>query len=252
MRVDNRNNQPQMGSFCTRQSKQYKSILMASVLAIFVSACSDDDDDYMPTEVVEPVQLSYQIEVINLTKAQPMSNVTVVLHNEGKLWNIGEPASAALEQLAESGDNSGILGLNVVLASNSGEGILMPGMSQTIMVNIDDEAPMHLSLATMLVNTNDAFTGINAAEVKQLALGESISFKTSSYDSGTEMNSELMASIPGPAGGGEGYNMQRDDVDVVAMHPGVVTADDGLMQSALSAVHKFDNPTLDIKITRTQ
>jgi hypothetical protein len=104
----------------------------------------------------------------------------------------------------------------------------------------------------MLVNTNDAFSGFNAMDIANLEVGESISLRTGSYDAGTEKNSESMASIPGPAAGGEGYNEARDDVDFVAMHPGVVSMDDGLMSSALTQAHRFDNPTLAITFTRTE
>ena len=47
-------------------------------------------------------------------------------------------------------------------------------------------------------------------------------------------------------------NTARDDVDFVAMHPGVVTADDGLSSSVLTGEHKFDNPALSVKIMRMQ
>jgi hypothetical protein len=190
--------------------------------------------------------------VINLTTAQPMSPLAVVLHTEGELWKIGEMASASLEKLAESGDNSEVLAEAMVLSGKSGAGILAPGMREMVDVNIEDTMPTHFSLATMLVNTNDAFTGTTAIDISNLAVDESISLLTSSYDSGTEKNSELMATIPGPAAGGEGYNEMRDDVDYVAMHPGVVSKDDGLTQSVLTQDHRFDNPTLSITITRVE
>ena len=191
-----------------------------------------------------PVVTSYDVTVVNLTSAQPMSPVTAVLHNEGTLWTLGESASDAIENLAESGSNEQLLALDVVMASGAGEGILMPGATQTFTVSGEDITAGLFSLATMLVNTNDAFTGINAMDVSSLSVGESISRVTSSYDSGTEANSETAATIPGPAGGGEGFNAARDDVDFVSMHSGVVTMDDGLMNSALSFHHRFDNPDL--------
>ena len=92
-------------------------------------------------------------------------------------------------------------------------------------------------------------------DISNLMAGESISFTARSYDAGTEFNTETAASIPGPASGGagEGYNEARDDIaDHVTMHPGVVSSDDGLSTSALSAGHKFDNPTLRITIARTE
>jgi hypothetical protein len=202
----------------------------------------------MPT----PVTYSYEVMVTNLTNAQPVSPVAVVLHDEGNVWQLGEMASNALEVLAESGDNSGLLAESFVMASASGEDVIMPGASETVSVSITDMMPSKLSVVTMLVNTNDAFSGFNAMDIANLEVGESISLRTGSYDAGTEKNTESMASIPGPAAGGEGYNEARDDVDFVAMHPGVVSMDDGLMSSALTQAHRFDNPTLAITFTRTE
>jgi hypothetical protein len=238
-----------------------KSMLPLLVLSssVIISGCGGSDSKdptpvVTPPPVVTPTPVTYQysVTVKNLTNAQIMSPIAVVLHDEGQLWQLGQAASSALELLAESGDNSAVLADEMVLAGQSGVGGLPPGMQETITVSIEDTMPQLLSVATMLVNTNDAFSGINAMVIKDLAVDESISMQTSSYDSGTEMNSELMATIPGPAGGGEGYNEIRDDVDFVAMHSGIVSQDDGLMQSALTQAHRFDNPTLMITVTRTE
>jgi hypothetical protein len=238
-----------------------KSLILASVASLVLSACGGDSNSSMAPQVVaeEPsITNSYQVSVTNLTYAQPMSPVALVLHNEGQFWAIGEIASIALENLAESGDNSAVLAETMVLSGISGTGILMPGMSETLDVSYtymgENNAPEMLSLATMLVNTNDAFTGINAFIINNLAVGESISMKTSSYDAGTEKNSELMETIPGPAsnGVGEGFNAMRDDIDKVTMHAGIVSQDDGLSTSVLTQTHRFDNPTLAISITRVE
>ena len=240
-----------------------KKLALTALVTVMLSACggSSSDSEEMVVEVPAPDPMftyTYQVTVTNLTYAQPMSPVALVLHNEGQLWSIGEMASVALENLAESGDNSAVLAESIVLSGQSGAGLLLPGMSEMVDVSYTvsdvNNAPMMLSLATMLVNTNDAFTGINALAVNNLAVGESISLTTSSYDSGTEKNSELMTTIPGPASGGtgEGFNAERDDIDKVAMHSGIVSADDGLMVSALTQAHRFDNPTLAILITRTE
>lgn len=228
--------------------------------SIILSGCGGSDSNVpmvvtppsTPPPVPTPITYQYEVTVKNLTNAQPMSPIAVVLHDEGQLWQLGQIASAALEILAESGDNTAVLADDMVLAGQSGASVLLSGMQETITVTIEDTMPQMLSVATMLVNTNDAFSGINAMVIKDLGIDESISIQTSSYDAGTEMNSELMATIPGPAAGGEGFNEMRDDVDFVAMHPGIVSQDDGLMQSVLTQAHRFDNPTLMITITRTQ
>ena len=240
-----------------------KKLALTALVTVMLSACGGSSSDSEEMVVVVPAPdpmftYTYQVIVTNLTYAQPMSPVALVLHNEGQLWSVGEMASVALENLAESGDNSAVLAESIVLSGQGGAGLILPGMSEMVDVSytVSDEnnAPTMLSLATMLVNTNDAFTGINALAVNNLAVGESISLTTSSYDSGTEKNSELMATIPGPAGGGtgEGFNAERNDIDKVAMHSGIVSADDGLMVSALTQAHRFDNPTLAVMVTRTE
>ncbi len=236
------------------------NILLVTMAALLgLSACNDSDskssdrDTDMPPAPM-PVSYSYQVTVSNLTYAQPMSPVAVVLHDQGDFWQLGMSASMPLEVLAESGDNAMFLEAENVLVSSSGAGILMPGMNETIELTISDNQPAFVSVATMLVNTNDAFTGVNAVSLADLALGESISMTAGSYDAGTEKNTEWQSTIPGPAsaGEGEGFNGARDDLDLVAMHPGVVTADDGLSMSVLNQAHRFDNPTLKITISRIE
>ncbi|GLX76893.1 hypothetical protein tinsulaeT_02330 [Thalassotalea insulae] len=240
--------------------KLIKSNLLFVTIAslLMLSACNDSDskstdmDDNMPEPM--PVNYSYQVTVSNLTYGQPMSPVAVVLHDMGDFWQLGMSASMALENLAESGDNTMFLQTDDVLAGASGAGILMPGMRESINVTITDNQPALVSVATMLVNTNDAFTGVNAVDIANLAVGESISMTVGSYDAGTEKNTEWQSTIPGPASGGEGegFNAARDDLDLVAMHQGVVTADDGLSMSVLDQSHRFDNPTAKITISRLE
>jgi hypothetical protein len=104
----------------------------------------------------------------------------------------------------------------------------------------------------MLGNTNDAFTGLNKVDLSELAINDSVTYKTVAYDSGTEANTETAETIPGPAGGGEAFNSVRDDINMVTMHPGIVSSDDGLSTSTLSYQHKFDNPVMSVTITRIQ
>ena len=234
-----------------------KLIYISLFPLIALSGCNDNDPSPMVVEEVvvpepEPVVYSYEVTVSNLTYGQPLSPVAVILHDEGNFWQIGESASVALETLAESGDNTSFLAEDQVLSGQSGTGVIMPGMSETVEISLTDNQPDFISIATMLVNTNDAFSGVNAMNLTNLQVGESISLTTRSYDAGTEKNSELVATIPGPAssGAGEGFNEMRDDLDMVGMHAGVVSVDDGLSTSVLTQAHKFDNPTVHITINR--
>ncbi|MFD2165054.1 spondin domain-containing protein [Thalassotalea euphylliae] len=238
----------------------YKS-LVASVTLLALTGCPfDDDDDDSPTPVAmpdpapapTPTEYSYEVSVINLTNAQPLSPIAVALHAENQLWTVGSPATEALEILAEGGDNTMFLAQEGILASGSGEGVVMPGMSGSVSVTTTDETATFVSIATMLVNTNDAFSGLTGLDLSSLEVDSSRSYTLGSYDAGTEGNTEAAGTIPGPADGGTGYIAERDDVDFVAMHPGVVSMDDGLTTSVLTQAHRFDNPTIRVTITRTK
>ncbi len=137
------------------------------------------------------------------------------------------------------------------MVENPAGGMLAPGASETLQVQGFGTRP-RLTLASMLLNTNDAFIGLDGVDLSGLGRNESMTLHARVYDAGTEANSETAATIPGPAGGGEGYNTTRDERDFIAVHPGVVSRDDGLAGSALDASHRFNNPAARIVITRTQ
>ncbi|MEZ9197572.1 spondin domain-containing protein [Shewanella sp. 10N.286.54.B9] len=232
------------------------ALALVAFATIGLAGCSDNDNDSpAPIEppVVAPVMQDYSVTVTNLTANQPMSPIAVVAHsNDSTLWSTGMPASVALETLAESGDSSGLVdetGVNELL---SGAGILVPGGSETISVSLEQDSVASLSVVTMLVNTNDAFAGTTGFNLAALAVDQTAALRVIAYDAGTEANSEAKGTIPGPADGGEGFNAARDDNDKVHAHPGVISMDDGLMDSVLSVSHRFDNPVLLIKVTRTK
>jgi len=102
----------------------------------------------------------------------------------------------------------------------------------------------------MLVNTNDGFAGISQYDVSSLHVSDSVKLYLNVYDAGTEENSETSLSVAGL--GGEGFNMSRETQDLVSLHSGVISQDDGLSSSGLSAMHKFNNPAAMLIITRTQ
>ena len=212
------------------------------------SGCGDSDD-----EMMEESMPKYEVSVTNLTAGQPMAPAIVVLHSSDyKMYTLGENASVALEQLAEGGDNSALLTeaqatTNVDEAVSVGA-LLKPGKSLSVTVEGDDD---YLTFAGMLVNTNDGFVALESYHISHLEKGEVETLSLSTYDAGSEANSETAATVP--AQGGEGFNTARDDANsVIRLHSGVVTADDGLSSSALSAIHRFDNPTAQLTITRIQ
>ncbi|WP_182440099.1 spondin domain-containing protein [Colwellia sp. RSH04] len=232
-----------------------KRTALMLTLAATLTACGSDNDDNMtepPPPQPEPMEYSYDITVVNLTHEQPLSPITAVLHADGKMWDIGMSSSIALEKLAEGGDNTDFISQESVIANASAQGPLMPGLSETLTITTTDELATHLTMVSMLVNTNDAFSGLTNLELSTLDVDATMSWHLAVYDAGTEANTEAMGTIPGPADGGTGYSMIRDDVDRVSMHSGVVSQDDGLMSSVLTQAHRFDNPSIKLTITRTK
>lgn len=227
------------------------------VCALLLSACSDSASDLPPAP--EEQLATYEITITNLTSNQPFSPPALVFHTAGyDAWELGAPASDGLEVLAEAGDATEFLGEAMantsVVGTAEGTGIIVPGGSDTIEFETELRliANLLFSFATMLVNTNDAFTGMTHTAIDDLGINQSMTLFTRSYDSGTEANSESAPSVPGPAGGGEGFNPDRDDNDYVAVHSGVVTFDDGLLSSALGESHRWLHPVARVVLTRTE
>jgi hypothetical protein len=221
-----------------------KKLGLVAMIASLLGGCGGSDDDETAL---------FNVTLTNITSNQPMSPAAVAVHgSDMSIWTLGEAASVPLETLAEGGDNSSLLSTleasGAVVAS--GTGAIAPGASETITI---DGTQSTLSLATMLVNTNDGFAGLGGLTISTMAVGESQTLWLPAYDAGTESNSEADGTIPGPADGGEGFNAARDDLeDHVTRHPGVVSSDDGLGTSVLNGSHRFDAPVAKVVVTRTR
>ena len=166
-------------------------------------------------------------------------------------------ASVGLERLAEGGSNRVLFdearANAAFVESASGTAGIPPGGSDTIELKIFDKADLNISVAAMLGNTNDAFAGRSSKKIASLKKGESFSLHVPIWDAGTEANTESSDSIPGSAGGGEGFNASRSgDVNFVAIHQGVVTHADGLATSVLGESHRFNNPGALLHVERVK
>jgi len=216
------------------------------------------------SQVLQVTQAKFEVRLTNLTNAQPMSPVAVIMHKSGfNNFMDGEVASQDLELLAEGGDNSTLLSQAQAatehVASGSTTGPVVPrAISDAVVLDVptDDLSNLRLSVVTMLIHTNDAFTGSNAEDISNMTVGQSITINAPVWDSGTEANSELGTTMPGPDFNGEGFNAARDDmIDKVRIHQGVVSnasIEAGLPTSDLVERHRFLNPGARIVVTRTQ
>ncbi len=248
-------------NMASSSSSSMSSMMVASSSATVMSSSSAMTSSEMTSSSMAAMtERKYSVTVTNLTAGQPFSPLAYSVHYSGfSPFTIGMPATGGIEKIAESGAtddyiNEAMANSDVILVDHA-MGLTLPGESKIISLNVSVDMAsadqLLFSLVNMLGNTNDAFAGVNSVAIGKLAVGENLTLNAQSYDAGTEMNTETQATIPGPAGGGEGFNAVRDDmVDQVTMHPGAVTRDDGKMDSTLTQVHRWDNPTARITITR--
>ncbi len=259
------------------------NLLRLSLFSILIGlsvSCSDNNNDsgavmLEPTPPPAIETATYVVNITNLTNSQPFSPAAIIIHQAGyTLFVDGEPASVALEELAEGGNPNRLVieasSANSVIKAVQIDSSTPPrsiGNDITIEVPLSNISNMMISLATMLVNTNDAFTALNAVNISDMVVGDALSFTAPSWDAGTESNLETADTMPGPAainagGGGEvaGFSATRDDLlDKVHLHPGVVTnanamdaSKEGLASSVLGEGDRWDNPTSKIIISRTR
>jgi hypothetical protein len=113
------------------------------------------------------------------------------------------PAESAFPQLA---------GVQDVFTGAGGA--IPPGASRTYTVQTSGRFD-RLSLLTMLVNTNDGFTGLDSLHLG----GNGTTLETMAYDAGSEVNNELTAFIPGPCCN---HPFVRDpEGELIRMHEGI-------------------------------
>jgi hypothetical protein len=161
---------------------------------------------------------TYEVTVTNINSGmQGLSPLLLATHPAGShAWQMGQMASKGTEMLAEEG-------MPDVLASEL-QGVatdiqtthahLLPGDS--IKVKITAKPGDMLSAATMLIQTNDGFTGLDSVP---LADGDT---DTMAYDAGTEENTEAKADVPGPPFGGKNHGPDPNPHQPISMHPGIV------------------------------
>lgn len=218
---------------------------------------------------------TYTVSVVNLTQSQPMSPPAIVMHQSGfNAFIDGEPASFGIEVMAEGGSPVDLLveaqaAPEHIVSVPASDVALVPPLAisedETLVVPSENVGDLRLTLLTMMIDTNDAFTGTNAVDISNMTVGEQRIFNQPTWDAGTEDNLETADTMPGPAaqqagGLAEGFNPARDDIQpVVHFHQGVVTSAnandpsrEGLSTSILTEIDRWDNPASRIVVTRTQ
>jgi Spondin_N len=224
-----------------------KRILLLAVLTLAgagllsASAGAQDDDD----------PKVWRVTVENRTPpgpglpgSQPLSPPLFVVHSKkADVWSVGDIASHGVAAIAEDADNSvlesALPQLRGVAEVFTGAGGPIPsGASRTFMVETTGRYN-RLSIVTMLVNTNDAFTGLDSLRLR----GERRVLFRMAYDAGSEQNNELEAFIPGPCC--NNMSVRAPEGELVRPHEGITGVGD-----LDPAVYGWTEPVAKITIER--
>ena len=196
-------------------------------------------------------KFTYEISITNLTRGQSFTPILGATHRRGiHLFALGSPASDELAILAESGNTEPLTGLlqstRKVAEIKTSAGLLDPGKTKTMTLKANKRA-RYLSMAAMLIPTNDAFVSLNAVALPQGRQG--VVYYARAYDAGSEPNDELCANIPGPVCQGEGGSPDAGGEGFVHVHAGIHKLGDDLVE--LNAAERdWRNPVALVKIVR--
>lgn len=193
-------------------------------------------------------EATYEVTFTNVTSAISFTPLIVATHtDEVALFEVGQPPSQQLADLAEGGatmplamalDDAGVSG-DIQFSDG---GLIGPGESRTVMIQTSLRHYNRLSLAGMLLPTNDSFVAVNSLPLdKQL---ESTQVYALAYDAGSETNDELCASIPGPDCGGEPFSIGLGE-GYVHISPGIQGVGD-----LDPAVYDWRNPVAVVTVVR--
>jgi len=137
----------------------------------------------------------WTVTITNVTNGTYFTPLMVAAHGDGvDAFELGQPASPDLRATAECGNTSGLIAAfgaaGADMDNNPAGGALAPGASATATLS-PSRGNDRLTIAGMLVPTNDGFFGLDAVEVPRVP--GTYTWAVDGYDAGTEANDEILA-----------------------------------------------------------
>ena len=219
------------------------ALAIAGSLAVTAPARAADDDHE---------GARFEVTITNLTRGQQFTPILVAVHKPTvKLFELGKPASTELATLAEEGNTAPLKAALSALPDTAqvvtGNGLTNPGASVTLIVD-GRRGFGFLSVAAMLIPTNDAFFALNGVALPRG--NDVLTLTAPAYDSGSERNDELCVSIPGPSfaecgGSGGGGAPVGGEEGYVHIHAGIHG-----IGNLLAATRDWRNPVALITVRR--
>ncbi len=217
------------------------ALAVVSFVAVLVPAAAS----------AKPPVATYEVTITNLTDGQPFTPPLVAVHRKPvDVFTVGQPASVEIQEIAENGNLgpmldaldpdtnrhvASLVAAGAPLVPAGLPGSAMFGDSVTLTVT-GERGAKYLSWASMLICTNDGFTGIDGIRLPK-RVGDTATVTTASYDAGTEMNTEDFADIVPPCQG---------LVGVSSADPGTGTSDPLLAEGGVIHPHGGVNGGVDL------
>jgi hypothetical protein len=238
---------------------RFLALTVAAAALVFLATISS-------AAAVAPVA-TYEVTIENLTAGQPLTPPVVATHRAATgMFAVGQPASFALKEIAENGNLAPMiaqLGADKHVSDSVAAaaplvpaglpGSAMFGDSVTLTVTASEGAKF-LSFASMLICTNDGFTGVDSVRLPK-GVGDAIVVRSAGYDAGTERNTEDFADIVPPcqalvgvSSGEPGTGVSNPALaegGVIHHHPGISGGAD-----LVPAVHGWTDPVAQITVER--
>jgi len=223
-------------------SMKYAALTALGILAVLALAAGGS------SAAAGPPHRTYRVTLTNLTDSQPFSPGAAATHRPWfHAFEVGELADPAIEAIAEDGNHMPAI---QALTDLTEDGVVF---TDSITFEVDARPGDRLSLATMLICTNDGFTGLDGVN---LPAHGSVTYHSMGYDAGTEENTEESEHIVDPCSGlgpvplagdpnDPNGGVTTDPLEAIAHHPGISGGGD------LSAsMHDWTNPVGEIEIER--
>ena len=224
--------------------------LATACMLLSTAAFANDSNNGNHNGNGSPESHTYAVTITNITPGQHFTPVLVTTHTAGLgYFVLGEAPSNELADLAEGGATAGLQAMldglpEYVMDTNTsgmtanGDPLIDPGESVTIYVTANRDYN-RLSLAGMLLPTNDSFVAIDSIPLPR----SHTVVLAPAYDAGSEMNDELCVNIPGPQCGGSPFS--------AGLAEGFVHISRGISGEGDLAASEYDwrNPVARVSVT---
>ena len=236
-------------------------------LAVVVTAVAAVSTFAWPAEAGGPAR--YRVTIRNLTDTQPFTPPVVVAHRfRFNLFVVRDLATVGLKEVAENGNVPNLVSsveqafaVRDVVAGGAPvvpDGLPGSGAGDD-RITLELTAPggaRFFSWASMLICTNDGFTGTNHVKLPA-QVGDRVTYRSLAYDAGTESNTEDFADTVPPCQDRLGVSSSDDGTaasdasllegGVIHHHPGIQGGDD---LTAGPHGWETDRPVAMVTVTR--